>query len=166
MADGENPLRDQLLGLMEGRSGGMSFDEAVADFPEEFLNVEPPGTRYTPWHLIEHLRIGQWDILEYIRNADHVSPKWPDGYWPARNARADRGTWEQSLAAFRADRKALRDLVANQDLDVLTPLPHTGGANVLREVLLVANHNAYHIGEFAALRQVMGTWPAGRESGR
>lgn len=158
----DDALREHVLSLLRS-AAERRFEEAVRDFPMEFINVHPPNVDYTPWHLIEHLRIGQWDVLEYIRNPRHVSPQWPDGYWPAKGQRADAGAWRKSLDEFRADRKALEDLVADPHTDLLAPIPHTPEHTVLREVALVAGHSAYHIGEFAILRQVMQTWPATRQ---
>jgi hypothetical protein len=138
----------------------MSFDEAVADFPSDAIDRRPPNIPYTPWHLVEHLRLVQRDILDYIRDPAYVSPQWPRGYWPARDASATPEMFADSIAAFRADRAALRELVLDESVDVLAVLPHTPGHTVLREVRLVADHNAYHVGEFAILRRVMDTWPA------
>jgi hypothetical protein len=154
-------VREQLLALLRGGNAHMGFDQAVADFPVEHINRKPPHTPYMPWHLIDHIRIAQWDILEFVRNPDHVSPSWPEGYWPAQNEQADEAHWQQTLAAFRADLKALQDLVADPKTDLYAPLPHAPNYTILREILVVADHNAYHIGEFAILRQVMGTWPTG-----
>ena len=152
-------LRQQLLALLQGGHAHMGFDEAVQQFPREHMNTYPPNVSYTPWHLLEHLRITQWDILEFIRNPAHVSPDWPKGYWPTQNLRTDEVGWNQTLVSFRADLQALHDLVADSATDLVSPLPHGTGQTILREILLVADHNAYHIGEFAILRQVMQTWP-------
>jgi hypothetical protein len=154
--------REQLLALLRGGNSHMGFDAAVADFPEESINRKPPNVPYTPWHLIEHMRITQWDILEFIRNPDHVSPDWPEGYWPARDKQADKARWEKSIRDFHADLKALQDLVADPNTDLFAPIPHATDYNILREILVVSDHTAYHTGEFAILRQVMGTWPSNR----
>jgi hypothetical protein len=141
----------------------MTFDDAVADFPDRAMNLRPPNVGYTPWHLLEHLRITQWDILEYVRDpVGHVSPEWPLGYWPAAEATATRERFQATITAFRADQGALRALAADPEKDLLAVLPGTPGHSVLREIRVIADHNAYHIGEFAILRQVMGTWPADR----
>lgn len=158
----DDALREQLLALLSGGHAHLDFDQAVADFPMEQINTPPPNVPYTPWHLLEHLRIAQWDILEFIRNPDHVSPDWPAGYWPARDERADAARWHQTIEDFRADLQALRDLVADPDTDLTAPLPHAKDYTVVREILTVADHNAYHVGEFAILRQIMGTWPDDR----
>jgi hypothetical protein len=136
----------------------MSFDQAVADFPIERINSLPPNVSYTPWHLLEHIRIAQWDILEFTRDPDHVSPRWPEGYWPSPDEQADEVKWETTISDFRADLRALQDMVEDSSTDLYAPLGHATDYTVLREILLVADHNAYHIGEFAVLRQVMDTW--------
>jgi alkylation response protein AidB-like acyl-CoA dehydrogenase len=155
-------LREQLLALIDGRGAHMPFDAAVADFPDDAINELPPNVSYTPWHLLEHIRIAQSDILDYIRNVGYLAPSWPEEYWPARDATATPEQFALTLESFRADRAALHELVANPATDLLAVIPNTPGHTVLREVRLVGDHNAYHIGEFAILRQVMGTWPAAR----
>lgn len=152
-------LRNQLLQVLSGRNAHFTFDDVVKDFPIEAINQRPPNVGYTPWHLIEHLRIAQRDILEFMRNPDHISPKWPEGYWPKLEDKAGEAEWLDSLSAFRQDLKVIEAIVIDPKIDLLTELPHASGYTYLREILLVADHNAYHIGEFAILRQVMGTWP-------
>lgn len=153
-------VREQLLFLLRGGNAHMTFDQAVAGFPMEFINAHPLNVSYTPWHLLEHIRIAQWDILEFIRDPDHVSPPWPEGYWPSQHEQADEAKWNKTIGDFRADLRALQDMVEDPSADLYANLPHAVGYTVLREILLVADHNAYHIGEFASLRQVMGTWRA------
>lgn len=153
-------LRQHLIDLLQGGEAYTSFEDIVAQFPAEQMNTPAPHVSYTPWHLLEHLRIAQWDILEFIRNPAHVSAPWPEGYWPSQDARTDEAGWNQTIASFRANHQALQDLVADPTTDLMTPLPHGTGQTVLREILVIADHNAYHIGEFAILRQVMQTWPS------
>jgi hypothetical protein len=155
-------LRDEAVAIIDARDAHMTFGEAVAAFPDAAMNRRPPGVPYTPWQLLEHLRITQWDILEYIRVPGHVSPDWPAGYWPAPDAEATPDQFAATIAAFRADLLALRDIVADPATDLLAVLPGTPGHTVLREVRIVADHDAYHLGEFAILRQIMGSWPADR----
>ena len=157
-------LREQLLALIDGHGAHMPFDAAVADFPADAINRMPPNVPYTPWHLLEHIRIAQRDILDYIRNRDYLAPSWPEEYWPARDAMATPEQFAGTVEGFRADRAALHELVADPATDLLAPIPDTPGHSILREVRLVGDHNAYHIGEFAILRQVMGTWPADRQA--
>ncbi len=153
-------LRDQLLALLRGGNAHMTFDQAIADFPLEHINRRPPKVPYTPWHLLEHIRITQWDILEFVRNPDYVSPPWPEGYWPHPDEQADEAAWSRTIREFGADLEALKAIVRNPATDFTAPIPHAPGYTVLREILLAADHNAYHIGEFAILRQVMSTWPS------
>jgi hypothetical protein len=154
-----DPLRRQLLRLLGGHDAHMTFDEAVADFPDEAMNRRPPNVDYTPWHLIEHVRLTQWDILEYVTNPAYVEREWPREYWPDPSATATREDWDATVAGFRADQAALLALVEDEDRDLHAVLPGTPGHTLLREVRIVADHNAYHVGEFAILRQIMGTWP-------
>jgi len=155
-------VREQLLALLRGGNAHMSFEQAIADFPMASINTNPPNVPYKPWHILEHLRITQWDILEFIRNPDHVSPDWPVGYWPDPTQDADQTQWDQTIQDFRADQQALQEIVADPTTDLYGQIPHAPGYTIFREILVVSDHNAYHLGEFAILRQVMGTWPAGR----
>lgn len=151
-------VREQLLQLLRGGNAHMGFDQAIDGFPLEFINSRPPNVPYSPWQLLEHVRIAQWDILEFVRNPDHVSPAWPEGYWPPKDEEADPARWQQTIEAFRSDMADLEAMAVDPAMDLYADLPHAEGYTVLREILLVADHNAYHIGEFAILRQVMGTW--------
>lgn len=152
-------VREQVLALLRGGNAHMTFDDAVADFPLDRLNDRAPNVPYKAWHIIEHMRITQWDILEFIRNPDHLSPDWPEGYWPGQDEEADASRWQQILDGFRADLRALQRMVEDPNVDLYAPIPHAPEYNILREMLLAADHNAYQIGEFGILRQVMGTWP-------
>lgn len=151
-------LREQLLQLLNGRNAHMNFADAVADFPISYINTRPLNVPYTPWHLLEHIRISQADILEFIKEAEYTAPKWPDEYWPDPDAEADEATWWQTIASIESGLEEVEDIVRNPVIDLLSELPHAEGYTYLREVMLVADHNAYHIGEFAILRQVMETW--------
>jgi hypothetical protein len=163
MADSDI-LREQLLKLIDGHGAHMPFDAAVADFPDDAINRLPPNVPYTPWHLLEHIRIAQADILDYIVNRTYLAPSWPEEYWPERDAIATPEQFNQTIEGFKADRRALHALVADPATDLLATIPDTTGHTILREVRLVGDHNAYHIGEFAILRQVMGTWPPNRKA--
>ena len=156
-------LREQLLSLIDGRGAHMPFDAAVAEFPEDAINRRAPNVGYTPWHLLEHIRIAQKDMLDYIRNRDYLAPSWPEDYWPKPDAAATPTQFAQTVEGFESDRKALRELIADPATDLLAIIPNTPGHTILREVRLIGDHNAYHVGEFAILRQVMGSWPAGRK---
>jgi DinB family protein len=158
-----DPLRAQLLRLLDGVDAHMPFEAAVLDFPDEAMNRRPPNVDYTPWHLIEHLRLTQADILDYVTNPEYVGLEWPREYWPDPSALTTRAEWDATIAGFLADRATIRGLVADDDRDLFAVLPGTPGHTLLREVRIIADHNAYHVGEFAILRQVMGTWPAGHD---
>lgn len=156
----DKALREHLVWLLREGNAHLSFDQAIADVPRELRGAKPPGSPHTPWRLLEHLRICQGDILEFSRNAQHVSPAFPAGYWPDGDAPPDDETWEISIAAFRADLKAMQELVADPASDLFTPIPHGDGQTILREALLVADHNAYHLGQLVAVRRALGCWPA------
>ena len=156
--ESDKVVREQLLFLLRGGNAHMNFDQAMADFPIQNINTKPPNVSYTPWYLLEHLRIAQWDILEFIRDPKHVSPAWPEGYWPLETEEADQAKWEKTISDFHADMGTLQDMVAHPRTDLYAPIPHAPDYTILREILLVADHNAYHIGEFAILRQVMDNW--------
>ncbi len=159
--DRDRHVRDHVIGLLQGGNAHMSFPEAVADFPEAHINTRPPNVGYTFWHLIEHLRLTQADILEYLTTADYREREWPRDYWPAPDAQATKQDWDESLAAFERDLAAIVAIVADEQRSLLATVPSNGQHTVLREALIVADHNAYHIGELGILRQVCGAWGAG-----
>jgi DinB superfamily len=156
--DGQAGLRQQLVRGLRGADTHMPFEEAVRDFPAWGINAHPPNVPYSPWHLLEHLRLTQSDILAYVTDPGHVSPPWPAGYWPAVTAEATPEQFAATITAFLADRAALEALVLDPATDLLAPLAHAPEHTILREARIVANHNSYHLGEFAILRQVMGSW--------
>jgi len=151
-------LRKQLIETLQSRGAHASFDSAVAGFPAKRVGEKPSGAPHTAWQLLEHMRIAQWDILEFSRNAKHVSPQWPAGYWPPTEAPSGKAAWSRSVRAFRADLKAMQRLVADRTRDLFAPIPHGDGQTLLREALLLADHNAYHIGQLVLLRRLMGIW--------
>jgi hypothetical protein len=156
--------RRQLIELLEAQGAHLPFEAAVADFPTEAINRPIPDLpAYTPWHLLDHIRYAQWDILEYIRNRAYLEPTWPDNYWPPLEATATREEFDETIASFQRDRASLREIIEDTSTDLLAVIPNTPGHTIFREIRVVGAHNAYHIGEFAILRQVMGTWPATRE---
>jgi DinB superfamily len=157
----DRALREHLLELLGGKSAHLTFDAAVADLPPELRGTRLPGTPHTAWRLVEHLRIAQWDILEFSRNPRHESPDWPAGYWPPDDAPPDAGSWDRSVARFQADLKAMQALVADPATDLFARIPHGDGQTILREALLVADHNAYHIGQLVMLRRALGAWRDG-----
>jgi hypothetical protein len=158
----DQALREHLLYLLRGGGAHLDFEAAIADLPVALRGAKVPGVPHTPWRLLEHLRIAQWDILEFSRNPRHVSPPFPGGYWPAGDAPPEEAAWDRSVAAFRADLQAMQDLVADPATDLFAPIPHGQGQTILREALLVADHNAYHLGQLVVVRRALGAWPADR----
>ena len=154
-------LREHLLDLLKGGGAHLTFDKAIDGLPAKLRGGKPPGVPHTPWRLLEHLRIAQWDVLEFTRNPRHVSPPWPEGYWPDGDAPPDDEAWDRSVAGFRADLRAMQDLVADPATDLFMPLPHGDGQTALREALLVADHNAYHLGQLVVVRRLLGAWQEG-----
>jgi hypothetical protein len=157
----DKALREHLDYLLGGGGAHLDFDKAVAGLAPEKRGVRAPNTPHTAWRLVEHLRIAQWDILEFSRNPKHVSPEWPAGYWPAGDAPPDNKAWDHSIAAFKADLAAMRALVKDPKTDLFAKIPHGDGQTVLREALLVADHNAYHLGQLVFLRRAIGAWDDG-----
>ena len=151
-------LRDHLLYLLRGGGAHLDWEAAIAGLPANLRGVRPDKLPYSCWELFEHMRIAQWDILEFSRNPEHISPPHPEGYWPDEAAPADEAAWEESVEAFRNDLQAMRDLVADPATDLFQPIPHGDGQTILREALLVADHNAYHIGQIVVVRRALGAW--------
>ena len=152
-------LREHLIELLRGGHAHPDNETAIANLPAEKQGLKPPGLPHTPWRLLEHMRIAQWDILRFSVDAHHVSPEFPKGYWPEGDAPPDRTAWDQSVAAFRADLKAMMDLVSDPKTDLFAPIPHGQGQTILREALLVADHNSYHVGQLVTVRRLLGAWP-------
>src|SRR5438067_399167 len=155
----DQQLRQHLLYLLKGGGAHLDFEAAIADLPVALRGAKPAGLPHTPWRLVEHMRLAQWDILEFCRNPRHVSPPFPDGYWPTGDAPADAAAWDRCLAAFRADLRAMQDLVADPATDLFAPIPHGEGQTILREALLVADHHAYHLGQLVTVRRLLSAWP-------
>jgi hypothetical protein len=149
-------LRDHLLYLLRGGGAHASFDDAMGDWPVQLVGVKVANFPHTAWMLLEHMRLAQWDLLEFSRNSKHVSPKWPEGYWPVSEAPPNEKIWTASMAAFREDLRAMERLVGDRKLDLCARIPWGDGQTVLREALLVADHNAYHLGQLVMLRKSIG----------
>jgi hypothetical protein len=154
----DRALREHLVMLLRGKGAHVAFDDAVNGCQAEVRGVKPPGAGHSAWEIVEHMRIAQWDILGFSRKPGHVSPDWPNGYWPEAAAPPDDEAWENSLRAFRADLKAMEQLVTDPRRDLFAPFPWGQGQTLLREALLVADHNAYHLGELVLLRRLLGDW--------
>jgi len=154
----DKALREHLVELLKGGLAHADFETAIKDMPANLQGKIPEGGEHSPWQLLEHMHLAQRDILEFTRNPDHVSPKWPEGYWPKSPAPPTKDAWETTAKAFRADHKALIHLVEDESTDLFAKIPHGDGQTVLREVLLAADHTAYHLGAFILLRRMLGTW--------
>ena len=157
-ADRDVFLREHLLELLNGGHAHATFDKAVKNLPVALRGKRPKGAEHSPWEVLEHLRIAQWDILEFSRNPAHQSPAWPSGYWPAKPAPPDEKAWDKSVRAFRRDLKAICALVENPSTDLYARIAHGDSQTILREALLAADHNAYHLGELVLLRRLLGAW--------
>ena len=151
-------LREQLARFQIWREAHADFDAAVADLPPGLRGMAPPGLPYSPWQLIEHVRITQEDILDFCRNVNYRERTWPDEYWPKAAAPPDDRAWETSIAAFRRDREALQELIKDPSCDLFARVPAGSGQTFLREFLLVADHTAYHVGQLIAVRRLLGAW--------
>jgi hypothetical protein len=155
----DQELRTQLVALLKGGQAYMPFDHAVGNFPMDQINTRPTNVPYSFWHLLEHIRIAQRDILDYIRGDDYHELEWPEEYWPAKDADTNAEGWNRTVQQIRDDQTALITIVQDVSVDLTAPLSHAPQHNVLREILVTVDHSAYHTGEFAALRGVMGLWP-------
>ena len=153
-----DPLRSHVLELLRGGHAHVNLETALKGLPARLRGKKPKGAEHTLWQLLEHIRIGQWDILEFSRNPKHVSPPWPKGYWPATDAPPSASAWNNSLRKVREDLKAMEKLVASPKTDLLAKIPHGSGQTILREALLLADHNAYHVGQIVLLRRMLGEW--------
>ncbi len=154
----DKSLRDHVLFLLKGGGAHLDFDSAVKGMPVELRGKRPKGSPHSAWELLEHMRLGQGDILEFSRNPKHESPAWPEGYWPKTPAPASSTAWSKSVRAFRQDLDEMCALVADPSTDLLARIPHGDGQTILREALLVADHNAYHLGQLVLVRQLLGAW--------
>jgi len=152
----DQSLRDHLLYLLKGGGAHADFDSAMGDWPVQLAGVKVANFPHTAWMLLEHMRLAQWDILEFSRDSKHVSPKWPGGYWPASEAPADEKAWKASMAAFKKDLRTMEKLVGGRGTDLYARIPWGDGQTILRETLLLADHNAYHLGQLVMLRKSIG----------
>jgi hypothetical protein len=155
LKDANQQLRDHLLDLLRGGNAHIHFEDLISDFPTNAINTTLEGIPYTAWQVLEHMRLAQWDILAFSRDAGHVSPAFPEGYWPATGEEASTEMWNQSSVAFKADLLTLEDLVNDPNTDLFARIPHGDGQTFLREVLLVADHNAYHIGTLTLMKRLL-----------
>jgi hypothetical protein len=159
MADkNDGALREHVLNLLREGHAHATFEQAVKGLPVELRGKVPKGAEHSPWQLLEHLRIAQEDILEFSRDAKHQSPKWPEGYWPKEKDPADEKAWDKSVRALRRDLKEMCALVEDPETALFAKIPHGDGQTILREALLVADHNAYHVGQLVLVRKMLGAW--------
>lgn len=153
-----DPVREQIINLLKGGQAHLTLDDTLKGFPEKLRGVKPPGAPHSAWQLLEHLRIAQWDILEFSRDAKHVSPKWPEGYWPTSDKPPTDAQWKKCVSAIKKDLQAMQRLVEDPRTDLYSKIPHGTGQNILREALLIADHNAYHLGQLLLVRRLLGAW--------
>lgn len=159
----DTSLRQQLAQNLRAGNAHMSFEDAVAGFPGAHINTRPENVDYTFWHLVEHLRLTQADILRYVTDPGYQEMAWPRDYWPAKDAEATQAEWDASVQGFLNDRETLAGMIEDEGNDILMPAPSNAEHTLLREVLIIIDHNAYHTGELAILRQVEGAWGTGHE---
>jgi DinB superfamily len=155
----EKALREHILYLLGGGGAHAKFDEVVNGIPAKLRGQKPSGLPHSLWMLLEHLRIAQRDILEFSHNSKYESPKWPEGYWPKTEAPPSAAAWDASVKQFRQDLKAMQDLVKDPKTDLFAQVPWGDGQTILREALLAADHNAYHVGQMVDARRLLGAWP-------
>lgn len=153
-------LRQNLVYLLGGGGAHATFDAIIKNLPPKLRGAKPANFPHSPWMLLEHLRLAQWDILEFSRNKKYVSPKWPEGYWPKTPAPPTAAAWTKSVQQFRRDLKAMQTLVENPKTDLFARIPWGDGQTVLREALLLADHNSHHLGQLLDLRRLLGAWKA------
>jgi hypothetical protein len=156
--DHEQSLRKHLLELLDGGGAHAKFDDVLKGLPAKLRGTKPAKFPHSPWMLLEHMRLAQRDILEFSRDAKHVSPPWPSGYWPKTEAPPNAAAWNKSIQQFRRDLKAMQNLVANKKTDLFARIPWGDGQTVLREALLLADHNSYHLGQMLDVRRMLGAW--------
>ncbi len=151
----DQSLRDHVLYVLRGEGAHITFDDFVANFPAVRCGERVAGLPYTAWQVLEHMRLAVWDILEFSRDAKHVSPKWPEGYWPPQDQVGTPELWNETVAKFSDDLKQMQDLVADPETDLLAKIPHGTGQTILREALLIADHNSYHLGVLLAMSRIL-----------
>jgi hypothetical protein len=158
-ANPDQALREHLVYLLKGGGAHVHFTDAMEGFPEAKRGAFVAELPHTGWQLLEHMRIAQWDILEFSRNPKHVSPGFPEGYWPKTPVPPDDAAWVKSVEAFQSDLQEMVALVKNPKFDLYAKIPHGEGQTILRETLLLADHNSYHLGQLVDLRRALGAWP-------
>jgi hypothetical protein len=155
----DDSVRKHVLYLLRGGGAHLSFEDFVGSFPADLCNRQVEGLPYTAWQVLEHMRLAQWDIVEFSRDADHVSPEFPKGYWPEQNELGTPALWQQTIDEFRKDLKQMETLVEDPSTDLYAKIPHGDGQTILREALLIADHNAYHLGALAVIARIVKATP-------
>ena len=154
----QQALREHVLYLLRGGGAHAGFEAGIKGLPADLRGKRPKGASHSPWEILEHMRLAQWDILEFSRDPSHVSPKWPEGYWPKKPAPPTATAWTHSVRAFREGLEEMCALVESPSTDLFAPIPHGTGQTILREALLLADHNAYHLGELVLVRRLLAAW--------
>jgi len=155
----DRELREQVVYLLKGGGAHVHFMDALDDFPAGKYGTFANALPHTGWQLLEHVRLAQWDILEFSRNPKHVSPNFPDGYWPKTPMPPNEKAWDESVAAFQRDLQDMVRLVQNPRTNLFVKIRHGQGQSILREALVLADHNSYHLGQLVDLRRALGVWP-------
>jgi hypothetical protein len=155
MTQEDDSVRKHVLSLLRGSSAHISFDDFISGFPADLCNRHIDGLPYTPWQVLEHMRLALWDILEFSRDANHVSPEFPKGYWPQPNEAGTTALWQETVDAFRNDLQQMQSLLDDPATDLHAKIPHGDGQTILREALVVAEHNAYHLGVLAVMARIL-----------
>jgi uncharacterized damage-inducible protein DinB len=158
MNDSTRVMREQLLELLRGKSAHLDFVHAIAGLPPKLRGAKPPGQPHTLWRLVDHMRIAQRDILDFTKDGQHKSPKWPEGYWPNSDTPRDAKHWNDCVKDFKADLKEMMRIVKDKKTDLLAPIPGGQGQTVFREAMLLADHNSYHLGQIVIVRRLLGAW--------
>lgn len=151
--DKQKELRAHVVELLDGKSAHIDLKAGLKDFPLGKINKKLKHSPHSAWDMLEHIRLGQWDIVEFCRDAGHESPPWPEGYWPKKKHKGDEAAWKKSVRQVHKDLKRMRDMVADEKSDLLAKIPHGDGQTLLREAMLLADHNAYHLGQIMTLKK-------------
>jgi len=151
--DNYKHLREQLVNFLDGSQAHITFDDAIKDFPYELAGKKTPGMPHTPWEIIEHIRIAQFDIYQFSIDSSYISPTWPDGYWPENATPKSKTEWDNSVSQIKKDLQAMKDLVMDPKTDLFKTIPHGTGQNIFREVLVASQHNSYHLGQLMVLKK-------------
>lgn len=154
----DKQLRDQLVQMIAGEHAHVSLDNALKGIPQKATGIRPDRVPYSVWQLAEHIRITQWDIVKFSSDPEHISPPWPVGYWPEKEAPEDPQAWKQCLASIRKDREMMIEMILDPETDIMKPFPYGDGQNLLREALLIIDHTSYHTGEIIVVRRLLGIW--------